>query len=186
MRFLLKLSALFVFVLYAGVAAQAQQADWTKVLSSLPGVERLEGTITVQGYQSEIGLGGGTAVAKVQFEKPDSLRIEMQAEAARGIRGIIVVAQGKTTRIYDPVSHRLRELPYNIADEWWRGWGILNGGPANAIFTGFSPQQLPQFYDVAAADNGTSLQMTAASSQSRLQPDFVRVGGSGDDIFYAP
>jgi len=186
MRFLLKLSSLIVFVLFASVAAHAQQADWTKVLSSLPAVERLEGTLTVQGYQTEIGLGGGTAVARVQFEKPDSLRIEMQAEPARGIRGIIVVAQGKSTRIYDPVSHRLRELPYNIAVEWWRGWSVLNGGPANIIFNAFSPEQLSSFYTVATGDNGASLQMKAAPAQARFQPDFVRVGGSGNDIFYAP
>lgn len=139
----------------------------------------------MQGYQTDIGLGGGTAVATVKFEQPDSLRVEMKANSSQGIRPYILVTQENQTQIYDPVSHRLRVLPYNIVDEWWRGWDILHGGPANALLAGFSPQQLPRFFTIKDAGSN-ALNLLAIDSKSQEQPDFTRVGGSNNQIFYAP
>ncbi|MEO6908415.1 MAG: hypothetical protein ABI210_11050 [Abditibacteriaceae bacterium] len=185
MRLTLKLS-LLIFCCILSTTAFAQDAPWSKVLSSLPHYQRLEGTLTVQGYQTDIGLGGGTAVAKIQFEQPDSLRIEMQANPSQGTRALIVVAQGNQTESYDPVSRSLRMLPFNIVDQWWRGSDILHGGPANALFATFSQQQLTQFYSIAEDGKTNTLSLLAVDGKSRRQPDFTRVGGSGNQIFYAP
>lgn len=181
-KFLLALSICII----STTTALAQNAPWTKILSRLPQYQQVQGTITVQGYQTDIGLGGGTAVAKLWFAAPDSLRIEVQPNAAEGTRGLVVVAQSDQTKIYDPVSHRLRELPYSIVKEWWRGWDLLHGGPANALLAGFSAQQLPQFYNIAVDDKENGLNLLASDDKAHNQPDFTRVGGSGDQIFYAP
>jgi len=183
MRFFQK-TFLLITLCAVSTVALAQDAPWSKVLSNLPKYQRLEGTLTVQGYQTDIGLGGGTAVADVKFEQPDSLRVEVKANSSQGTRAYVVVAQGNQTQIYDPVSHRLRELPYNVVRQWWQGWDILHGGPANAVFAGFSPQELPQFFDIKTDTN--ALNMLASDTKSRQQPDFTRVGGIGNQIFYAP
>jgi hypothetical protein len=183
MRFIQK-SLLFIILCLISTTVFAQDAPWGKVLSRLPHYQSLEGTLTVQGYQTDIGLGGGTAVANVQFQQPDSLRVEMKANSSQGTRAYVLVAQGNQTQIYDPVSHRLRDLPYNVVRQWWRGWDILHGGPANALLAGFSLQELPQFFTIK--DDINALNLAAADSKSQQQPDFTRVGGSGDQIFYAP
>jgi len=186
MRFIQKTFLLFLFCSLSTTAVFAQDTSLTKVLSKLPVYQRLEGTLTVQGYQTDIGLGGGTAVATVKFEQPDSLRVEMKANSSQGIRAYVLVTQGKQTQIYDPVSHRLRVLPYNIVDQWWRGWDILHGGPANALLAGFSPQELAQFFTVKSDGTTNPLTLSALDSKSHQQPDFTRVGGSNNQIFYAP
>ena len=185
MRFIQKTFLLLIFCSFQATVVFAQDAAWAKVLSKLPAYQRLQGTLTVQGYQTDIGLGGGTAVATVQFEQPDSLRVEMKADSSQGIRAFVLVAQGNETQIYDPISHRLRLLPYNVVDQWWRGWSILHGGPANALLAGFSPRQLPQFFTINDAKSN-ALNFVAANSKSFQQPDFTRVGGSNNQIFYAP
>ncbi len=102
---------------------------------------RLSGTITQT-------RDGQTLKANVFWQAPDSLKIEVlnpKNEVARTI-----LALGDQTFSFDSSTKRARVLNANIAREWFRGWNIAFGGPANFALTGGK-----EF--LAAPDQGVTL-----------------------------
>ncbi len=88
---------------------------------------RLEGTISQT-------VGGQTSKANVFWQAPDSLKIEVlgrQNEIAQTI-----LASGEQTLSFDSATKRVHVLSANIARQWFRGWNLSFGGPANFAFTG--------------------------------------------------
>ena len=88
---------------------------------------RVEGTITQSG-------DGVPLQARLFFQPPDSLKIEVlngQGEVSQ-----TVVASENQTQTFDVRSKRLGVIGANIVREWFRGAGILAGGPANFAFSG--------------------------------------------------
>lgn len=149
--------------------------------SRLPRTERIEGTL-------ETTFNNTTLRGQLQFQAPDKLRIEL-AEG-NGARALILVASAEETRIFDPETKRVQRLPYNFARQWWRGWDLRFGGPANFIFSALSPEGTAPFYASTAAATG-ELSLVAKSDEAKTEApkligDLVRFGGSGDRIFYAP
>jgi hypothetical protein len=91
---------------------------------------------------------GQTTKANVFWQAPGSLKIEVlgaKNEVARTI-----VASGDQTLSFDSAAKRVHVLNANIAREWFRGWNIAFGGPANFAFTGATGFS-------ATADQGVTL-----------------------------
>lgn len=106
----------FGFLLALALPANAQNA--------LP---RLEGTITQT-------LGGQTSKANVFWQAPDSLKIEVLGRGGEVAQTIL--ASGNQTLSFDNSTKRVHVTGANIAREWFRGWNLSFGGPANFAFSG--------------------------------------------------
>jgi tetratricopeptide (TPR) repeat protein len=166
------------FFLFSLLPALAQNAPLTDFAQRFPKPERLEGTI-------EQTQNGVTSRARLSFQAPDKLRIEIEGDAASQIRAQVIVAAGNETRLYDPATKRVQRLPYNIARQWWRGWDLRFGGPANLFLFGLSAEALDKFYESKTQASTLTLQ-AQPGVEARFINDYVRFGGSGDRIFYAP
>jgi len=105
------------FLLALALPASAQNA-------ALP---RVSGTLS----QTQ---NGQTVKANVFWQAPDSLKIEVLG--AKNEVAQVVLASGDSTLSFDSATKRLHVLNANIAREWFRGWNISLGGPANFAFTG--------------------------------------------------
>lgn len=145
--------------------------------------ERIEGAI-------ELVSNNATARAKLQFQAPDLLRLEIEENAASGTRAQIIVARENETRFFDVLSKRVQRLPFNIARNWWRGAGLSFGGPGNFLVFGIAPETLDPFYATPAgapSPPANTLTLDARPNiGARLVNDYARFGGSGDRITYAP
>lgn len=115
------LSPRFLPVLLLAIAlpASAQNAP-------LP---RLSGTIS----QTE---NGQTIKANLFWQAPDSLKIEILN--AKNQVAQTILTSGNSTLSFDTPTKRLTVTDANIAREWFRGWNLAFGGPANFAFTGAS------------------------------------------------
>lgn len=178
--FLTLCSPIFSFSAWAQNAPVADKsiADFS---ARLPKVERLEGAI-------ETTFNGATLRGQIQFQAPDKLRLEIQEGG--GARAQTIVASGEETRLFDAATKRVQRLPYNLARQWWRGWNLPFGGPANFLFSGLAPDATAPFYDASAPAVG-ELSLAAKSDEAKTEApkiisDSVRFGGGGDRIFYAP
>jgi len=90
---------------------------------------RLSGTLSQT-------VSGQTVKANLFWQAPDSLKIEIlnpKNEVAQTI-----LTSGNSTLSFDTATKRLTVLDANIAREWFRGWNIAFGGPANFAFMGAS------------------------------------------------
>jgi hypothetical protein len=110
---------------------------------------------------------GETVRAKIWFEAPARMRLEIERDEALGVDAQIVVANGDDTRLWIPATKRLRRLGFNITQKWWRGWNLTSGGAANFALVG------------AAA--GTITETEGAF----LRRDDVLFGGGGGEAYYA-
>ncbi len=88
---------------------------------------RVEGTLTQSG-------DGVPLRARLFFQPPDSLKIEVLNE--RDEVSQTVVSRENQTQTFDARSKRLGVLSANVVREWFRGAGLLAGGPANFAFSG--------------------------------------------------
>jgi hypothetical protein len=153
--------------------------------AALPGLrafERLEGTVSET-------RDGALVTARLQYQAPDKLRLEIEANAAALAPAQIVVASGDETRWFEPATRRVRRLPYNVAKEPWRSRDLSSGGPANwllfadlaALKTAYDVQQ-----GIVALDNQRGLRLTARPAVgSFLWREYARFGGTGESAFYA-
>jgi len=162
-------------------AAQNVPQAFSDFAAGLPNARNFEGTV-------EAVANGQTTRARLQFQAPDRLRIEI--EAGDNTRAQTIVASGEETRFYDPSTRRVQRLPYNLARQWWRGWGLSFGGPANFLFNAAAPAATSPFY-LASAPAAGELLLTAQNDALQTEPrklisDSVNFGGGGDRIFYAP
>ncbi|HVF11106.1 MAG TPA: hypothetical protein VNA16_09905 [Abditibacteriaceae bacterium] len=152
-------------------------------LARAPKASRLEGTITAT-------ANGITSTARISFQAPDQLRIDVQKDDAALIVAQTMAAAGDETRLFDAVTKRVHALPYNVAREWWRDWGLSNGGPANAALFGWSLPALQKLYTVKettpGADGATGVLLVLNEGAGRRSGrDYVRTGGRGGQIYYA-
>jgi hypothetical protein len=168
----------FALLLCALLPTWAQNAPLGDFATRFPQTPRLEGSV-------EQTHNGVTSHAELCFEAPDKLRIEIEANDAAQIRAQVIVANGDETRLYDPATKRVQRLPYNVAQQWWRGWDLRMGGPANLQLFGLSGEALAKIYSAQTTPSTLSLEVRPAA-QARYVNDYVRFGGSGDRIFYAP
>ena len=83
--------------------------------------DRLEGTVMA-------GRAGLQTRAKLRFQAPDLLQMEIDGDEARLLRPQKVVASGDETLLFDGVSKRLQLLPFNVTKQWWRGWDSPTAG----------------------------------------------------------
>jgi len=151
-------------------------------LTAAPKVNRFEGTVTAT-------VSGVTSTAQISFQAPSRLRLEVQPDAASLTPAQTVVAAGSETRLFDASTKRVQRLPYNVAAEWWRGWGLSNGGPANAALFGWSSPALEKLYTTQQTkpdgDATGVLLVLKEGAGKRSARDYVRTGGRGGQIFYA-
>jgi outer membrane lipoprotein-sorting protein len=140
----------------------------------------IEGTV-------EITSNGVTARAKLQFQAPDLLRLEIEENAASQTRAQVIIARENETRFFDPATRRVQRLPFNVARQWWRGADLSYGGPANFLIFGLAPETLDKFYTAPADSAASTLALEARPAvEARFVNDYVRFGGAGDRISYAP
>lgn len=177
-----RLFAALCCLLFSRAVASAP-APAAVALPHVPQITRCAGTVTE-------ASGGVTTLARLQFQAPDQLRIEIEPNPAALVAGQTIVAAGDETRLYDASTKRLHRLPYNIVREWWHGWDLGGGGPANALLAGLSPQTLGRFYTsipVASANAArTAVRLDARPEIGRLWiQDEVRFGGRGTAAYYA-
>ncbi len=118
-----------------------------------------EGTVS----QTQNGL---TTRAKIAWQPPETLTIEVLPNAALGASAQTIAARGDQTVLFDAATKRARRFGFNIAKNWWRGADLASGGPANFLFSGSS--------------------FPADAAQNRyLRRDSVVFGGGGKDSYYA-
>ncbi len=109
---------------------------------------------------------GAVTRAKIAWQPPESLQIEVEADAEGGIAAQTVVARGDETFLIWPATRRVQRYPFNIAKAWWRGFNLQSGGPANFLFAA-TPFQI-------------------APTEGRfLRRDDVLFGGGGRNSYYA-
>jgi len=101
-----------VLLLALALPASAQNAP-------LP---RLSGTISQT-------VSGQTVKANLFWQAPDSLKIEILSPKNEVTQTILT--SGNSTLSFDTPTKRLTVLDANIAREWFRGWNLAFGGPAN-------------------------------------------------------
>ncbi|MDQ3815689.1 MAG: hypothetical protein M3347_17380, partial [Armatimonadota bacterium] len=175
---------------FAQTAPSAAATSLPNIAARLPKFERVEGTVSTTS-------GGVTSRARLQFQAPDQLRIDVQPDEAALIPAQTVIAGADDTRLFNPSTKRVQRLPYNVAKQWWRGWSLLHGGPANVALTGLALEPTQIFYKAAIApltiiksatapSEGLSIQFRARDEVGKyLIRDFVRTGGVADQMFYA-
>ena len=169
----------FLSFIYSTQAAPATP----DLLPHTPKVERVEGTVTVT-------RNGITSRAKLQFQAPNQLRIDIEANDAALVPAQTIVATGDETRLFYPATKRLSRLPYNITQEWWHSWELAYGGPAAFILFGLPQPVLDRFYtmETIAAPNADSkaVRLVARPDVGRFRvQDIVHFGGKGTSPFYA-
>lgn len=128
------------------------------VASAAP-LPAFEGTLT----QTQ---NGATARAKIAWQPPDTLLVQIERNDASGIPAQTILANGDQTLLFAPSSKRTRRLPFNIAKSWWRGSSLSSGGPANFLFAGTA------FPGLTSAD-------------IVLRRNDVLFGGGGQEAYYA-
>jgi len=157
--------------------AQTAPALPSTPLSALPKFERLEGTITATS-------GGITSKARLSWEAPQKLRIDIEADPAALIDAQTIITEGSQTFQYTPLTKRVQRLPYNIATQWWRSWGLGNGGPANVLLFGAAEVQSGAYYTFRSSPKTVRLDAIRGVGQYWVR-DMVRFGGGGDKAFHA-
>ncbi len=90
-------------------------------------LSRVEGTLTQSG-------DGSPVKANLFFQAPDSLKIEVLD--SHGEVAQTVVSSGGQTQTFDERTKRVVVAKINLVREWYRGAGLLAGGPANFAFAG--------------------------------------------------
>jgi len=92
-------------------------------------IPRFQGTLTQT-------RGSVPTSAQIWWQAPDQFKVEVARDDKMAIPAETVLASGNQTLIFEPATLRVHRLGYNVATTWWRGWGLLAGGPANFAFTG--------------------------------------------------
>jgi hypothetical protein len=118
-----------------------------------------QGTVT----QTQNGV---TARAKIAWQPPSTLVVEVERDDSSLTAAQTVLAHGDETLIYEPASKRTRRTAFNVATNWWRSSNLSAGGPANYLFAG-TPSP------------------TDTSDGRYLNRDDVLFGGGGRDAYYA-
>ncbi|RYE50363.1 MAG: hypothetical protein EOP21_03990, partial [Hyphomicrobiales bacterium] len=118
-----------------------------------------EGTLT----QTQ---NGATAKAKIAWQPPETLLIEIERDDASQTPAQTILTRGDETLLFDPAGKRTHRFAFNIAKSWWRGADLSSGGPANFLFAGtpFPGQTAEGRY---------------------LSRDNVLFGGGGQEAYYA-
>lgn len=168
--FLVSRLALAVFCLVASLAPLSAQENKDIALpigDATPQWSRLEGTV-------ESTSAGVTSRAKISVQGPGQMRLDIQPDEAARIPAQTVLVTNGQTRTYDQATKRTLALPYSVMG--LRNWNIQAGGPANFVLQHFA--------------DGLKLPATGKAEFAGADPnfisDYVRFGGSGDRIFYAP
>ena len=168
--------SLFVLLLFCTFArAQTAPPDWQKFLAP-PAKLPTNGTVTVE-------ANGDKASAQLTLGADGSWQVQVLAgpDSARTI-----VGNGTETRVLDNVTKRVQRFDFDALNEWFRGFDIDNGGPAN-LWLRPSPQLVAQNYSANLTNqNGqTVLELTANARGKYLQRMSVLVGGAGGGRYYA-
>ena len=169
----LSLSFLLLFCTFA--RAQTPPDDWQKFLTP-PAKSPTNGSVFVE-------ANGDKASAQISLGGDDSWQVQVLAgpNLARTI-----VGNGKETRVLDNATKRVQRFDFDALSEWFRGFDIDNGGPAN-LWLHPSAQLVTQNYNAKLSSIGgqTVLELTANARGKYLQRVGVMVGGAGGGRYYA-
>ncbi len=170
-----RFSLCFLLLLCTFARAQNGADNWQKFLAP-PELSPTNFLFTVQS-------NGDQAEGQLLLGQDGSWQVQVLAgpNPARAIIG-----NGKETRVVDNATKRVQRFDFDALNEWFRGFDVDNGGPAN-VWLRPSPQLVAQNYDVKMSSVGgqTVLDLTANARGRYLQREGVLVGGAGGGRYYA-
>ncbi len=140
----------------------------------------LQGVVTLT-------ANGTQRSAHVIYQAPQRLQVRIEQPTGN----LDTLAENAQTRFLDAASKRVRQLPFNVLQQWWRSWDITNGGPANTVLSGLGPEETAKFYTASAAtenaaDGQTAIELKARSEiETHLVREAIRTGGRGNEKYYA-
>ena len=170
-----RLSLCFLLLFCTFARAQTAPNDWQKFLTP-PAKSPTNGSVSVE-------ANGDQASAQILLGQDDSWQVQVLAGPNSARR---IVGNGQETRVLDNATGRVQRFDFNALGEWFRGFDIDNGGPAN-LWLRPAAQLVAQNYSakLSSKEGQTVLDLTANARGKYLQRTGVMVGGAGGGRYYA-